>query len=148
MTQRADWKKKTAGRGLAVYFTVLFLGSGYFEWRIIQTGEPIGRNPWGVALLMYMPALASIVARLTFREGFGDVSFRFGGRESIRAISLAWMCPVAVGFLAYGTAWATGLAQFQPPLPPASHLYTNSAAANLLTSFMLNATLGTVVSCV
>src|SRR5215471_10816068 len=62
-------------------------------------------------------------------------------------MSLAWAYPVAVGFLAYGTAWATGLAKFQPPLPPESHLYTNSAAANLLTSFLLNATLGTVVSC-
>ncbi|HLH32975.1 MAG TPA: CPBP family intramembrane glutamic endopeptidase, partial [Terriglobia bacterium] len=38
-------------------------------------------------------------------------------------------------------------AKFQPPLPQESHLYTTSAAANLLTSFLLNATLGTVVSC-
>jgi membrane protease YdiL (CAAX protease family) len=96
---------------------------------------------------MYMPAVASIVPRLTFRDGFGDVSFRFGGWEGIRAMSLAWAYTVAVGFLAYGTAWATGLAKFHPPLPPESHLYTNSAAANLLTSFALMATLGTVVSC-
>src|SRR5262245_44782665 len=147
MSEGVDWKKQNARRGLAVYFTVLFLGSGYFEWRILQTGEFIGKTPWLIFGLMYMPAVASIVARLTFREGFDDVSFRFGGQKGIRTMSLAWAYPVAVGFLAYGTAWVTGVAKFQSPLPPESHLYTSSAAANLLTSFLLTATLGTVVSC-
>jgi len=147
MIEGADWKKQNARRGLAVYFTVLFLGSGYFEWRIVQTGESIGKIPWLIFALMYMPAVASIVARLTLQEGFDDVSFRFGGRNGIRAMSLAWAYPVAVGFLAYGTAWATGLAKFQPPLRPESHLYTSWAAANFLTSLLLTATLGAVVSC-
>ena len=92
--------------------TVLFLGSGYFEWRIVQTGESVGKTPWLIFALMYMPAVASIVARLTFRDGFGDVSFRFGGRTGRRAMALAWAYPIAVGSLAYGTAWATGLAKF------------------------------------
>ncbi len=147
MTEGADWKTQNARRGLAVYFTVLFLGSGYFEWRILQTGESIRATPLLMFALMYMPAMASIVARLTLRDGFGDVSFRFGGSEGMRATSLAWAYPVAVGFLAYGIAWTTGLAKFQMPLPPESHLYTNSAAANLLTSFLLTATLGAVVGC-
>src|SRR5262245_60289353 len=147
MTEEADWKKQNARRGLAVYFMVLFLGSGYFEWRIVHTGESIGSTPWLAFALMYMPAVASMVARLTFREGFGDVSFRFGGRKGMRAMWLAWAYPIVVGSLAYGIAWATGLAQFQLPLPPASHLFTNSAVANLLTSFLLMATLGTAVSC-
>lgn len=96
---------------------------------------------------MYTPAGASIIARFALHEGFADVSFRFGGREGSRATLLAWLYPMAVGFLAYGIAWATGLAKFQQLLRPQSHLYSDSSAANLLTSFLLTATLGTVVSC-
>jgi membrane protease YdiL (CAAX protease family) len=146
MSDGTDRKKQNARRGLAVYFALLFLGSGYFEWRIAQTGESIGKTSGLVLALMYIPAVASIVARLTFRDAFDDVSFRFGGSEGIRAMALAWTYPAAVGFLAYGTAWASGLATFRLPLPPESHLYTNSATANLLTSFLLTATLGTAVS--
>jgi membrane protease YdiL (CAAX protease family) len=120
----------------------------FLEWKIVQTGESIGKTPWLILALMYTPAVASIIARLAFREGFGDVSFLLGGREGRRAILLAWIYPIVVGLLAYGTAWATGLAKFQPPLPPQSHLYTDSAATNLMTSLLLTATLGTLVSCV
>jgi len=139
---------KNARRGLSIYFTVLILSSIFLEWKIIQTGESIGRTPWLILALMYTPAVASIVARLALREGFEDVSFHFGGREGGRMIVLAWVYPMVVGLVAYGTAWAVGLAAFQPPLPPQSHLYSGLAAANLITSLMLTATLGTVLSCV
>src|SRR5947207_6694868 len=59
---------------------------------------------------MWMPALASILVRLARREGFADVSFRFGGRRTWVALLL----PYAVGLVAYGVAWATGLATFPP----------------------------------
>jgi uncharacterized protein len=143
-----DRSKKSARRGLSIYFPALILGSIFFEWKIIQTGDSIDKNPLLILALMYMPAVASIIARLALREGFGDVCFRFGGREGGRAILLAWTYPMVVGFVAYGTAWAVGVAEFQPPLPAQSHLYSSSAAANLMTSLALTATLGTVVSCV
>ena len=69
-------EKENARRGLAVYFTALILGSVLFEWKILQTGESIEKEPWLVLALMYTPAMASIVARLALREGFGDVSFQ------------------------------------------------------------------------
>jgi len=40
-----------------------------------------------------------------------------------------------------------GLAEFQPPLSARSHLYSDSASPNLLASFLISATLGTVVNC-
>jgi membrane protease YdiL (CAAX protease family) len=152
MIEAADRKKQNARWGLAVYFTVLFVGSGYVVWRILQMDKSvippyIGETSVPEFAFMYVPAVASIVARLTLREGFDDVSFRLGGKEGIKAISLAWAYPIAVGFLAYGTAWITGFAKFQSPLPQESHLNSNSAVANFLTSFVFNATLGTVVSC-
>lgn len=140
-------EKERARRGLAVYFTALILGSIFFEWKVVQTGESIEKEPWLIFALMYMPAMASTIARLAFREGFGDVSFRLGGHEGRRTVLLAWAYPMVVGCLAYGVAWATGLGKFQPPLPAQSHLYTASAAENLLRSLALTATLGTAVSC-
>src|SRR5215510_3430526 len=134
MNEATPSEKERARRGLFVFFTALILGSVFLEWKIIQTGESIGKTPWLILALMYTPALASIIARLALREGFADVSFLLGGREGRRAILLAWIYPIVVGLLAYGTAWATGLAEFQRPLPAQSHLYTDSAAMNLMTS--------------
>jgi membrane protease YdiL (CAAX protease family) len=68
-----------------------------------------------VLVLMWMPALASILVRLARREGFADVSFRFGGRRTWVALLLVVLLPYAVGLVAYGVAWATGLASFAPP---------------------------------
>jgi CAAX protease family protein len=136
-----------ARRGLAIYFTVLILGSGLLEWKILQRGESIDKLPLLILALMYVPAAASIVARLGLREGISDVSFGFGARDGLRALLLAWIYPIVVGTLAYGAAWITGLAKFQPPLPPASHLYSSSPGINLVTSLVLSATLGTLVNC-
>ena len=63
---------------------------------------------------MFAPAAASVVARLVLREGFADVSFRFGGRRTWKMILLALAFPIIVGLVAYGVAWATGLARFDP----------------------------------
>jgi membrane protease YdiL (CAAX protease family) len=62
-----------------------------------------------------VPALASLVARLALREGFSDVSFRFGGRRGRNATLQAPILPVVVGLAAYGVTWTTGLAGFAPP---------------------------------
>jgi membrane protease YdiL (CAAX protease family) len=147
MKETIEIEKAAARRGLLVYFAVLIVGSAFFESRILQTGESIEKVPGLILALMYVPAVASIVARLALREGFVDVSLRFGGRDGARALFVAWVYPIAVGFLTYGVAWATGLAEFQRPLSPHSHLYVDSAVANLMASFSLTATLGTVVSC-
>jgi membrane protease YdiL (CAAX protease family) len=147
MNEAIASEERSARRGLAVYFSALILGSAFFEWRILQTGEVIAKNPSLVLGLMYMPALASIIARLANRERFTDVSFRFGGSEGVRTTLLAWIYPMLVGFLAYGIAWATGLAQFQRPLTEQSHLYNGSPTQNLLSSFVVMASLGTVLSC-
>jgi membrane protease YdiL (CAAX protease family) len=59
-----------------------------------------------------------VVARLALKEGFSDVSFRFGGRRGRNAVLLAPILPVVVGILAYGIAWATGLlSHFGSPAP-------------------------------
>jgi len=141
-------EKETARRGLAVYFVVLMAGSAFFEWRVLLSGQSIDNVPLLILGLMYMPATASLVARIALREGFGDISLRFSGSKSLGAMCLAWIYPMIVGFLAYGIAWTSGLAEFRPPLSPRSHLYVPSGFANFLTSLFVAATVGTLVSCV
>jgi membrane protease YdiL (CAAX protease family) len=139
-------RKEKARRGLTVYFALLVAGTAFFEWKILRTGESIDKLPGLVFALMYVPAIASIGARLALREGFGDVSFRLGKWEGMRSMVLAWIYPIVVGFLAYGMAWAASFAKFQRPLPPQSHLYVNSPAINFFESLSLMATLGTLAS--
>ncbi|HMN31044.1 MAG TPA: hypothetical protein PKE45_23010, partial [Caldilineaceae bacterium] len=100
-----------ARRGLALYFAVLVPITALLEAIMIRTGTfaPC------VLFLMFTPMLASVIARLTLREGFGDVSFRLGGRRGVQAILLALILPVIVGLVAYGVAWSVGLAEFTPP---------------------------------
>jgi membrane protease YdiL (CAAX protease family) len=147
MNEVDEKERATARRGLLIYFAVLIAGSSFLESKILRVGESIEKVPALILALMYMPAAASFLARFALKEGFADISLRFGGRKSGWPIFLAWGYPIAVGVLAYGLAWVSGLAEFQRPLPPRSHLYMDSAAANLLVSFLFTATLGTAVSC-
>ena len=68
----------------------------------------IGSLSWFWAL-MWTPAVASVTARLVLREGFADVSFRFGGRRGWKAIVLALTFPIIIGLISYCIAWTTGL---------------------------------------
>jgi membrane protease YdiL (CAAX protease family) len=101
-----------ARRGLALYFAILIPVTALLEGIMIKRGAMLGQL---VLLLMFMQTLASVIARLTLREGFGDVSFRVGGRRGVQGMLLALIQPVLVGLIAYGIAWSVGLAEFAPP---------------------------------
>ena len=117
-TPTTNERRDRARRGLLIYFAVLLPSTAVLEWLLLRAGDSI-RNHIGLVLpLMWMPTLASIVARLALKEGFVDISFRFGGRTGLRMTLMAWFYPVAVGALAYGFAWASGLAAFKSPTVP------------------------------
>ena len=102
--------RRAARRGLAIYFALVVVISGGIQAYIIMNPESFGTV---VLALMWSPALASVIARLALREGFSDVSFRLGGQRALPWYALGLGVPLAVGFLAYGAAWLTGLAGFQ-----------------------------------
>jgi membrane protease YdiL (CAAX protease family) len=104
----AETRTSQARRGLIIFFALLIPFTALFQWLMITRG-----GIW-VLPLMLLPAAASVVARLAQGEGFRDVSFRLG-RRSWKALLYAWLFPVVLGFIAYGTAWGTGLAEFVPP---------------------------------
>src|SRR5262245_26382203 len=97
-----DEERQAARRGLLIYFAILLVGSVFFETRILRSGVSIDRVPGLIFALMYMPAVASVVARIALKEGFADISLRFGGWEGGRRALLGWGYPMAVGFVSYG----------------------------------------------
>jgi uncharacterized protein len=73
--------RRAARRGLVIYFALVVVISGAIEAYIIMNPELFG-TLWVLAL-MWSPALASVIARLILKEGFSDVSFRFGGLRTL-----------------------------------------------------------------
>jgi membrane protease YdiL (CAAX protease family) len=55
--------------------------------------------------MMWMPGMASLVCRMAFAEGFGDVGWRLG---QVRYWAWAYLLPMAVAALAYFTALILG----------------------------------------
>src|SRR5262245_29194550 len=86
-----------ARRGLAIYFSILIPGSAFLEWLLLRTGDPIEKHHGFVFVLMWIPAIASLVARTVLSEGIRDISFRFGGVQGAKAMLIAWVYPLAVG---------------------------------------------------
>src|ERR1700746_1356059 len=120
-----------ARRGLIIYFAVLIPLSVVFETLAIRGSS------WWISALMWTPAAASVVARLVLREGFGDVSFRLGGRRGSKAIGLALIFPIVIGFVAYGIAWTTGLVEFGPkPIGLVARYIANTTSPAVV--FMIN----------
>jgi membrane protease YdiL (CAAX protease family) len=139
-----DDARSQARRGLAVYFATVVPLTALFQAIIITTGD---FAPW-VIPLMWCPAAASVVARLVLREGFSDVSFRFGGSRSWKYIGLGLIVPIAIGLIAWGIAWMTGLARFDPqPAGLAAQLVgaDSSPVTVFLVMLALAATIGTIV---
>src|SRR5262249_53948831 len=115
--------RRQARRGLAVYFAVLVPLSAVFE------ALAIAGSPSWVGALMWIPAAASVVARVVLREGFADVSFRLGGRRGWKALGLALIFPIVFGLIAYGVAWTPGLVPFSPQPIGLAAPYVGDAAS-------------------
>ncbi len=99
-----------ARRGLTIFFSLVIVFAVPFVGLVVVTGNPL----W-IFAYMWSVALSSIIARLVQREGFADVSFRFGGRRTLTWVVIGLLVPQVVGFVAFGFAWLTGLAPFVAP---------------------------------
>jgi len=95
---------KQAQRGLAIFFTLLIVLTIPAYWLRIK-----GISPFAI---LFPPAIASIITRLTLKEGFGDVSFGLRGRHLRKVYLIAYLFPMAVALIAYGFTWMSGLTEF------------------------------------
>jgi len=122
MTDLNTEPKQTARRGLAVYLASLAGLSLPVYLVMAGRAVPVAEQPALVVLLMWMPAVASIVARLTVRpprdaEGVREplpTGLRRLGRGTLGPTAVALAFPVVVGFASYGVGWSTGLAAYVP----------------------------------
>ena len=130
-----------------IFFAVLVPLTIVIETRLILAGDSIRNHVGLVIALMWSPALASFVARIVMREGVRDVSFRFGGKTGLRMIAYAVAFPLLVGFLAYGLAWSTGLAEFSTPEVPGLPNITTPWLA-FLCLIAIRATIGVVIAAI
>lgn len=104
---------------------------------ILATGNPL----W-IYALMWSVAISSIITRIVLREGFSDISFRFGGRSTWWYVGFGLWVPLVVGFVAWGAAWITGIADFVPQAAgmTASFADGSSAIATFAVTLVLAAT--------
>nr|WP_154985463.1 CPBP family intramembrane glutamic endopeptidase [Paenibacillus xylanexedens] len=93
-------------RGLLVFFIWLI------PLTLLSYVLAINVSPVFGLLLMWAPGLSSILTRLMLREGFADISLRFGGILTLKTLPFVLLFPVFVGSLAYGFAWITGLVDY------------------------------------
>jgi membrane protease YdiL (CAAX protease family) len=142
-------RRDRARRGLAVYFAVILVGSGICEGLMIATGEPIDEHVVLVLINMWMPTVASLIARVVLSEGVRDVSFRAGRAKTFFAALLkAWGYPLVVGGVAYSIAWLTGLARFEAPTMVSVGLGGASASVRFLALLGITMTIGVPLSAI
>ena len=115
MASTASESRNRAQKSLLAFFLVLIPLTALTDWKIIHAGGRIGDHRAILYCVMWTPMIASFATRLIMREGFTDVSFRFGGKQGLISNLIAWIYPMAVGSIAYGIAWMTGLARYKCP---------------------------------
>ena len=98
--------------GVSIYLLLVFASAWLIELGPVRR---LGYAPGRTAVLlllvvvMFTPALSSVIARLVERSGFGDAGLCWGrGRYHL----VAWLLPFAVGAVALGLTVALGLGRF------------------------------------
>lgn len=134
---------RAARRSLLVFACALVPLTALADWVVLRTGKNLAELSALYPLaLMWTPFTASLVARLLLREGFSDVSFRWGGRLGLRCIGRAVAFPLLVGLVSYGVAWSSGLVSFEPP-PLSKFPWMPSPYGRFVVRLVLNGALGT-----
>ena len=132
---------RRARQGLLIFIVFLIPLSLFGYWFNINHNDLPLNLP--VLPLMFAPGLASILTRLLRREGFADVSFRRRDMKVGKTFLFAYGFPIIVGVAAYGFAFLTGLAKFEPPSMP---LAVGSPLAKFAAGLALAATAGVLLS--
>jgi membrane protease YdiL (CAAX protease family) len=146
--QLVECSKTKARRGLAVFFAALLLSSALLGHYIGGLTEVFGSHFMSVYL--WSVAGASVAARLLLRESPRDISFRWYGWMTSRAMLVGTALPLAVGLIAYGIGWSMGLAHFAAPQIPQAVFgfsISGSPAQRFCEYLLVSLTLGGLWSC-
>jgi len=132
---------RRARQGILLFAVFLIPLSAFGYWfNVAHNDLPLN---FPILPLMFAPGVASILTRLLRREGFADVSFRRRNMKLRNTLLFAYGFPIVVGIVAYGFAFLTGLAKFEPPSFP---LAVGSPFAKFAAGLALAGTLGALLS--
>jgi membrane protease YdiL (CAAX protease family) len=146
--QLVKCSKTKAARGLAVFFAGVLLSSALLVHYMGKLTEVAGNH--FISIYIWSVAGASVAARLLLRESPRDISFRWYGWMTSRAMLVGTALPLAVGLIAYGIGWSTGLAHFAAPqIPQAVFGFSiaGSYAQRSCKYLLVSLTLGGLWSC-
>lgn len=107
-----------ARRSLITFFILLIVFTALSDIFTLLT-----HTFWGTFFMMWSPGTSAILTRTIHHEGFADISFRWGKRTTLKAVSLALVIPIVAGAIAYGLAWSSHLTPLLP-FHPSSGLQT------------------------
>jgi hypothetical protein len=136
----ATGTQKEARKSLVIFVATVFLLSLPLYILMYASNQPVQEQQVLIFLLMWTPAIASLLVRLIRREGFRGIGFRVRSRGMLALIGLAIAFPIIVGFISYGGAWLSGLAEFRSLVPG------GAAAADTGTAAGMNPATGLLLS--
>jgi membrane protease YdiL (CAAX protease family) len=134
--------------GLAIFFALIAISSAFLQFDTASLYSTAGSHL--VTFYMWCVAASSIVARLIMRESPRDISFRWNGSATTRALLIAFAFPLIAGIATYGIVWSTGLAFFAPeslPLEIFRISLSGSATMRFCKYLLVNLTIGALWSC-
>jgi len=137
-----------ARAALLWFVGAVFLVSAPLYYILLKSKLPVEQSGPFIILLMWLPAIVSLLMRLVRREGFRSIGLGFrrtGPNKSgslIVVIGAALAFPLAVAALTYGGAWLSGLVVFHSPHTDAGPLQS------LLGDILFAATAGTLIGIV
>lgn len=108
--------RRSARKDVYLFLALSGLAVAAIQTLLIRAGGSLEEQAALVVALMWIPGLVSIGIRLARREGFSDISLRFGLRSNRTWYVLAWILPPLIGVAAYGVAWLTDIAPLDPAL--------------------------------
>ena len=115
---------------LSIFFPILIIGCSIFYYIIIRNNS-FETGQIFILLLMYMPALAAIVAKLVVDHTIKGIGWR---PCNIKTLLISYFLPLVSCILVYGITWVTGIGRYK---------YVMAFAMVLL-----NAVVGVLLSCI
>jgi len=140
--------EKGSRRGLVIFFVLIAVSSALVQFDPNQVKELFGIRV--IPAYMWCVGAASIAARMILRESPRDISLRWNGWTTTRAMLIAFAFPLTVGAVSYGIAWSTGLATFAPASLPQQvngFVMGGSMASRFWKYLLVSLTLGTLLTC-
>lgn len=115
---------------LSIFFPILIIGCSILYYIIIRY-NCFENGHIFILLLMYMPALASIIAKLAVDHTIRGIGWR---PCNIKTLLISYFLPAVSCILVYGFAWVTGIGRYH-------HVMS-------FTMVLINAVVGVLLSCI